>query len=99
MNVEQVFERVAPAIVGVKAGPGLAPGFVVGGRGLAVTNRHVIGVEPEVLLELSSTIEVRGKVVRSLRSLDLAFVLAECEGDCTELEQPPIERQDTVLGN
>jgi len=86
MNVEQVFECVAPAIVGVKAGPGLGSGFFVDPRGLAVTNRHVIGAEPEVVLELPNTVEVRGKVVRSLRSLDLAFVLAECDGGCTALE-------------
>jgi len=91
MNVEQVFERVAPAVVGVKAGPALGSGFFVDSRGLAVTNRHVVGAEPEVVLELASTIEVRGKVVRSLRSLDLAFVLADCDGECTALELAPAQ--------
>jgi len=86
MNVEEVFERVAPAIVGVQAGPGLGSGFFLDRRGLAVTNRHVVGSEPEIVLQLQDTVEVRGKVVRSLRSLDLAFVLAEDQGASTALE-------------
>src|SRR5207245_7873285 len=46
----------------------------------------VIGAEPEVLLQLPNTMEVRGKVVRSLRTLDLAFVLADWDGVCTALD-------------
>jgi serine protease Do len=86
MDIERVFEQVAPAIVGVQAGPGLGSGFFVDRRGLAITNRHVVGCEVEVVLSLSDTTEVRGKVVRSVRSLDLAFVLADVEKECTALE-------------
>ena len=86
MDIERVFEQVAPAIVGVQAGPGLGSGFFVDRRGLVVTNRHVVGCEPEVVLSLSDTTEVRGKVVRSIRSLDLAFILADLDKDCTAVE-------------
>jgi serine protease Do len=86
MDIERVFELSAPAIVGVQAGPGLGSGFFVDRRGLAITNRHVVGCEPEVVLSLPDTTEVRGKVVRSIRSLDLAFVLADLDKPCTALE-------------
>src|SRR5579884_1535267 len=82
MDVERVFEQVAPAIVGVQAGPGLGSGFFVDRRGLCVTNRHVVGAEPAVTLTLHDTTEVRGKVVRSVRSLDLAFILADVREAC-----------------
>jgi serine protease Do len=78
MDVERVFAEVAPAVVGVEAGPGMGSGFFIDPRGLCVTNRHVVGSEVKVILSLPTSIEVRAKVVRSLRSLDLAFLLAEC---------------------
>jgi serine protease Do len=86
MDIERVFEQVAPAILGVQAGPAFGSGFFVDPRGLAVTNRHVVGCEPEVVLTLANTTEVRGKVVRSIRSLDLAFVLADVAGATAALE-------------
>jgi serine protease Do len=85
MDVEKVFEQAQAAIVGVQAGPGLGSGFFVDERGLVVTNRHVVGSELELILQLSDTTEVRGRVVRSLRALDLAFALADLEAPCRAL--------------
>ncbi len=74
MRVDEVFERLSPAVVGVRVGAEQGSGVVLDRRGLAVTNRHVVGVAREVVVQTASTFEHPARVLRSLRDLDLAFL-------------------------
>lgn len=74
LSYDQLFEKVKSSVVGIRAGAGLGSGFFVHANGLIVSNRHVIGYEHEVDINLADDSHIKGRVVRSFPEIDVAFI-------------------------
>jgi S1-C subfamily serine protease len=74
--VEDVIQRVLPAVALIESQAGRGTGFFAG-AGLVVTNAHVVGSQSSVTLRLADGQAVTGQVVRSLPGIDLAIVRPE----------------------
>ena len=77
MNTGQrdFWKQVRAAVVGIGAGANFGTGFTAMPSGLVVTNAHVVGYHPEVILRTFDGTEAPGKVVYSDVRLDIAFVM------------------------
>ncbi len=71
---QELFERSAPAVVHITTKEGIGSGFFVGGDGLVLTNRHVVGDHDTVDVVLHDGRRVAGRVVERAASVDLALV-------------------------
>ncbi|MEW6349643.1 MAG: trypsin-like peptidase domain-containing protein [Thermodesulfobacteriota bacterium] len=77
---EDLYQRVIDSVVGiVEDGVLVGSGFFIDPAGLFTTNRHVVGIKTRVTARLTSGIDYEVRVIRSFRSLDLAFAYAEVE--------------------
>jgi S1-C subfamily serine protease len=74
LSPQELYERVKDTVVGIFYEGIAATGFSVNADGLIVTNRHVVGTQTDVVVALYKGKEIPGKVVRSFRDVDLAFI-------------------------
>jgi S1-C subfamily serine protease len=79
LSPEDLFKQVKESVVCISHDQGLGSGFFIDSKGLIATNRHVVGLKKEVIVRLSDSKEIPGRVVRSFRETDLAFVKAEAD--------------------
>jgi len=73
-NAEEIFEKTKPNIVTIESENGSGSGVFVSDNGIIATNRHVVGKEKKVIIRLSDSNEIDGKVIRSFNPPDLAFI-------------------------
>jgi S1-C subfamily serine protease len=74
---QDLYERVIESVVGIITSTGAASGVFIDDKGIAATNRHVVGVDSAITVRLNNGNEYPGRVLRSFRDIDLAFVKAE----------------------
>jgi hypothetical protein len=79
LSREEIVNRVMPAVVTIQAGNATGTGFFVG-RGVVLTNHHVVGEEPLVLVHLSDGTSTSGHVSRLAADVDLAIVTVDGAG-------------------
>jgi hypothetical protein len=89
LSYDELFEKVKGAVVGIHTATGLGSGFFVHPSGLLATNRHVVGYERAVSVQLADGKQVPGRVVRSFPELDLAFVRLDSPAPFTPPFAPP----------
>ncbi len=77
LTPQDLFENVKDTVVGIYHEEGSGSGFFLSSDGLIATNRHVVGLKNNVIVRLSDSKEIPGKVVRSFREVDLAFIKVE----------------------
>ena len=73
MSVAGVVENALPSVVQIVAGSGTGTGFIINESGLAVTNRHVVEGNRQVILRQVTGEEYKGDV--TFRHPDLAYGL------------------------
>ena len=73
LSREEIVRRVMPAVVTIQSGDGTGSGFFVG-RGLVMTNHHVVGDANTVRVRLSDGTSINGQVLRLASDADLALV-------------------------
>ena len=89
LSPQELFENMKETVVGVYHDEGSGTGFFADQKGLIATNRHVVGLKKTVIVRLSNSKEVPGRVVRSFRDEDLAFIkVDEVKGKCVPLADP-----------
>jgi serine protease Do len=72
---QALFDKIVPSVVLLSQGNTLGSGFFVDGRGLILTNRHVVGPAKQVKVVLSDGRTFTGKVTeRATGDIDLALV-------------------------
>ncbi len=74
LSIEELYERVRPAVVVVKPGQGLGSGFFVADGSVVATNAHVVGYSRNVKIKTSVGTEVACPVLRSFHEDDIAFI-------------------------
>ena len=79
MTPEALFEEVRQTVVGVSIGQSFGSGFFLTDDGLIVTNRHVIGINEDVTIQLNSGEKFPGKVLQSHPKEDLAFIKVDIQ--------------------
>ncbi len=92
MTPEALFEEVRQTVVGVSVGQSCGSGFFLTDDGLIVTNRHVIGINGDVTIQLNSGEKHSGKVLQSFPKEDLAFVKVDLKSP----DVAPIASADSV---
>jgi S1-C subfamily serine protease len=75
-TIEEVAQRVVPAVVLIESDIGRGTGFFAAG-GVILTNAHVVGSQGYVTLRLADGQTLSGHVIRSATSIDLAIVRPE----------------------
>jgi trypsin-like peptidase len=73
LSREEIVRRVMPAVVTIQTSDGTGSGFFVG-RGLVMTNHHVVGNASVVRVNLSDGTSTNGQVTRLAVDADLALV-------------------------
>ncbi len=79
LSREDIVNRVMPAVVTIQAGNATGTGFFVG-RGVVLTNHHVVGDENIVRVHLSDGTSTSGQVSRLASDVDLALVSVDAVG-------------------
>ena len=74
LSYDQLFEKVKSAVVGIRTSTGLGSGFFAHSSGLIVSNRHVVGYDHEVQVQLANGKQIQGRAVRAFPEIDLAFL-------------------------
>lgn len=78
-SAEELFKHVIDSVVGISNNIGYGSGFFMDDQGVIVTNRHVIGVTRDVTIKLNDSSEHKGQILRSYKSIDLAFIKINAE--------------------
>lgn len=87
MDIQDIYDSSKNSIVLVDTGDGCGTGFCVRSDGVILTNAHVVGSAPEVLLHTTEGLQFEGNVIAVERMRDLAVI------HCTEYEEnvlPPL---------
>lgn len=71
---EDLYKIVKPSVAGIASEEGTGSGVFFKSDGVIVTNRHVVGYDKNVKVRLHDSEEYNGKVLKSYRNIDLAFV-------------------------
>jgi S1-C subfamily serine protease len=71
---QELFDRIAPSVVYIAHEDGLGSGFFVDERGIALTNRHVVGERDSVKVVLIDGRKKRAPVIARADELDLALI-------------------------
>jgi hypothetical protein len=79
LSREEIVRRVMPAVVTIQAGNATGTGFFVG-RGLVMTNHHVVGDANTVRVHFSDGTSSNGQVSRLASDADLALVNVNSAG-------------------
>jgi hypothetical protein len=79
LSREEIVNRVMPAVVTIQAGNATGTGFFVG-RGVVLTNHHVVGDANIVRVHLSDGTSTSGQVSRLASDVDLALVSVDAVG-------------------
>jgi len=79
LSREEIVNRVMPAVVTIQTGAGTGTGFFVG-RGLVMTNHHVVGEASVVRVNFSDGTSTNGQVTRLAADADLALVDVDAPG-------------------
>ena len=79
LSREEIVKRVMPAVVTIQAGTATGTGFFVG-RGLVMTNHHVVGDANTVRVHFSDGTSTNGQVSRLASDADLALVNVDGAG-------------------
>jgi len=74
-----VYRKAVNAVVGVASAMGLGSGFFIDSKGVAVTNRHVVGECEDVTIYTHNREVHRGFVIRSFPEYDIAFVKVDVD--------------------
>ena len=74
LSVADVVENALPSVVQIVAGSGTGTGFIINESGLAVTNRHVVEGNRQVILRQVTGEEYKGDVTFRHPDLDLAYI-------------------------
>lgn len=75
---QELFKKIAPAVVFISSGKSFGSGFFISSRGLILTNAHVVGKSNTVTVVTNSGEKLNGKVIeRGLASADVALVKVE----------------------
>lgn len=77
LEYDELFQRVKDCVVGIQHGGGSGSGFFVHPDGIIVSNRHVVGYERTVRVQLVDGRQLRGRVMRAFPEVDLAFIRVE----------------------
>lgn len=76
-STEDLYIQVIDTVVGIVRTRDSGSGVFLNPDGMIVTNRHVVGTSNIVAVRLNDGCELEGKVIRSFRDIDLAFVRIE----------------------
>lgn len=76
-QAEELFEAVADSIVSIRTNEGSGSGVLINSNGILATNKHVVERNNWVLIGFKNKHYVKGRVLRSYRDADLAFVQAD----------------------
>lgn len=69
-----VFDAIAPSVVYLISGDSIGSGFFVDGKGLVLTNRHVVGARDVLTAVLHDGRRLEAKVLERAEKADLALV-------------------------
>ena len=73
-SLADLVQAVRPAVVRIHTASGSGSGFIINAHGTIVTNRHVVGHHPSVVVRLDDGRRVSGRVSRIHPVADLAIV-------------------------
>ena len=62
-----------PSVVGIVSSFGFGSGVLLDDNGIGATNRHVVGMDKQIMVKLNDGQEREGELLRSYRDIDLAF--------------------------
>lgn len=85
---QPVIKRTLPGVAEISTPRGKGTGFLVDGKGLLLTNRHVVGRFPEVDVRFSDNRSYRAKVIS--RSSDLDIALLQIQGSSSTSRLPAL---------
>ncbi len=71
-----IYEKHSASVIRLRSGDSVGTGVVISDHGIILTNAHVVGDAPTVVVETVQGTMVRGRVVRVDTMIDLALVLA-----------------------
>ncbi len=74
VSLADLVQAVRPAVVRIQTSCGSGSGFIIDAHGNIVTNRHVVGHNPRVVVRLDDGRRIDGRVSRVHPSADLAVV-------------------------
>ena len=74
VSLADLVQAVRPAVVRILTASGSGSGFIINAHGTIVTNRHVVGHNPRVVVRLDDGRWINGRVSRIHPSADLAVV-------------------------
>ena len=73
-SIEKRLESILSSVATIRIGQGHGSGFFISEDGYLLTNAHVVGEADNVSVVLNNGLEVPGKVIRKLKSRDIALV-------------------------
>ena len=91
-TVIEIVQRVSPAVVGVRTANGQGSGVLIREDGLILTNAHVVGGSPVVLVSLANGTESEGRVLGIARTVDIAVI----DIDGSDLPTAPLGDSDVL---
>ncbi len=74
LTLTDLVASVRPAVVCIQTNSGSGSGFIINEHGTIVTNRHVVGRDPRVMVRLDDGRRISGRVSRVHPAADLAIV-------------------------
>jgi hypothetical protein len=86
---QDVFERVAEAVVSIRGESGSGTAFIITRDGLAITNHHVIVGQTRLQAVLRSGHVAPIRVLRSDANADVALLQIRCQEPCRTVEINP----------
>lgn len=75
--VQPVIKRTLSGVAEISTARGKGTGFLIDGKGLMLTNRHVVGRFPEVDIRFNDNRSYRAKVIGRTADLDIALLQIE----------------------
>ncbi len=94
--VQPVVKRALPGVAEISTPRGKGTGFLIDGKGLLLTNRHVVGRFPEVDVRFNDNRSYRAKVIGRTADLDIALLQLEGMSSQSKLPALPLCIQKTA---
>jgi serine protease Do len=89
--------KVKPSVVAVEGSTGSGTGFFVNGRGLIMTNRHVVGGDEKVTVKTAAGETYEGRIIRSDGNVDFAIIKVDFGGEPISWNDEPVREGMTVV--